>query len=288
MFPSHVMLLIPLFSLHAFAAALNNPPSFDKAETYKMLLYAYASYNIPQPGEWECNYCIGETQGFVPVADCSSPLSGAQSYVGANTINKEIVVSFRGSSNVRNWILDFEFVKTPPNATIPGMDPEARIEEGFWKFYKSVRKCITNNVEKLRASYPNFPIKVTGHSLGASGATVAAMDLITNLKLSNMALTTFGEPRTGNPAFAKAVMAAFPAKMRVVNYKDCVPHLPPIEKFDYMHDAFEVYESPSGGGNFTVCNDSGEDPNCSDQWGDLKLNCENHLEYFGISCCDHP
>ena len=49
------------------------------------------------------------------------------------------------------------------------------------------------------------PVTVVGHSLGGALATRAA-ELVTELELKNVRLYTFGCPRVGNAAFAKALM----------------------------------------------------------------------------------
>lgn len=278
------MLLYLLPSL--IAAVVASAPTFDPLVGNKFLLYAYAAYNVPQPGEWNCPYCINATRGMVPTADCHNIEAGSQSYVGYNSINNEIVVSFRGSSNFQNWYLDLQFVKTPPNASIPGVDPSVQVEEGFWKFYESVQTCVRKEVSKLVATNPTATVAITGHSLGASAASLCALDLYMNDNVKNIQLVTFGEPRTGNPGFQAAMAKAFPTKFRVVNYQDCVPHLPP-QQFGYKHTAYEVFEHPSGAWNFTVCDGTGEDKMCSDQF-EVKVNCEEHLDYYGIECCDHP
>ena len=74
----------------------------------------------------------------------------------------------------------------------------------------------------------------------------------------------FGGPRIGNAAMAQYVKTKVDAIFRVVHNKDIVPHLPP-ESFEYHHSPVEIFWDE----HFTkyeVCNDSGEDKNCSNKF----------------------
>lgn len=266
-------------------------PSWNVSTATKYVLYAYAAYNKPTVGAWTCPYCVQATNGFVPTVTCTAAKTGAFAYVGYNVNNREIVASFRGSDNIQNWILDFEFFKTPPNTTFPGLSRLVQVEEGFWKYYESVRTCVVNEVVTLHAKYPGFKLGITGHSLGAAAAGLCAVDLVVNhgVLTSVLEAITFGETRVGNAAYASTIKATVPGKIRVTDHKDIVPHLPPKE-FGYRHGAWEVYETTAGGSTFIVCNGTGEDPKCSDQWGDVAglLNIDDHLKYMGVPCCDRP
>lgn len=56
-----------------------------------------------------------------------------------------------------------------------------------------------------------------------------------------------------------------PNLFRVIHYKDIVPHLPPHD-FQFLHPPFEIlYDEAMK--SYVVCNDSGEDPKCSDGLG---------------------
>lgn len=72
-------------------------------------------------------------------------------------------------------------------------------------------------------------MSVTGHSLGAAEATLAAADLtVAGYHLDYF--MTFGSPRIGNPTFANwfdGAMSLGTFSARVVHYKDIVPHAPP-------------------------------------------------------------
>jgi len=200
-----------------------------------------------------------------------------------NPNNNEIIMSFRGSSDIPNWIEDLYAIKTPPGTAFPGI-PNAQVEDGFYYYYESLKSCIVNELKTLRGKYPTYNVIITGHSLGAAGAAMCAMDLIVNMAYKNVYCYNFGEPRLGNQAYSTAALQYLPGLQRMVDYDDCVPKLPP-EAFGYNHEAYEIYEHPAGADAYKVCDNSGEDPTCSDSVGE---NCNSHLIYMGVQCCDHP
>ena len=63
----------------------------------------------------------------------------------------------------------------------------------------------------------------------------------------------------------------------MVHNKDPVPHLPPFD-FGYLHPANEIFYNEAMT-SFVVCNDSGEDKNCSDKEVPY-LDPKDHTFYF--------
>jgi hypothetical protein len=157
---------------------------------------------------------------------------------------------------------------------------------------------------------------VTGHSLGGSIATLAAYDLVLQNIATRPLVYTFGEPRTGNKAFATAVMSKIPDVFRLVHYRDMVAHLPPCNTtFDLFklanvctggdpakgfwnyHHGTEIWYGQeympnaftNSAGQFKSCSGTptGEDNSCSDGllW---KTSIDNHKSYFNISIGKPP
>ena len=108
-------------------------------------------------------------------------------------------------------------------------------------------------------------VTITGHSLGAAAAAIAAVDLAQDYEIRRV--YTYGQPRTGNRAFSDvfAERLGDTPFFRVVDYKDLVPHLPPNNLLGYVSLMPEVYYNATALGHYTICND-GEDNNCSFQW----------------------
>ncbi|EPB65350.1 triacylglycerol lipase [Ancylostoma ceylanicum] len=163
------------------------------------------------------------------------------------------------------------------------------------------------------ANLSAFHEKVTGHSLGASMASLAASYVIETqcINGSNVQLITYGQPRTGDRAFAAAhnkqacqnldYLFKLLFSYRVVHWRDIVPHIP-MEDFEgYWHHESEVFYpyNMREGANFTIChgmfglmgmsiNDvivvivtADESWRCSDGLF-YDLSVYDHLHYFNI------
>ena len=87
----------------------------------------------------------------------------------------------------------------------------------------------------------------------------------------------YGCLRIGNVQFVEFLKTKIPTVFRVVHNRDVVPHVPPVE-FQYIHPPYEVlYDEDMK--TFTVCNESGEDKNCSDKFVP-NLVPSDHTFYF--------
>jgi len=64
---------------------------------------------------------------------------------------------------------------------------------------------------------------------------------------------------------------------RITHHKDPVPHLP-LESMGFNHLNTEVYY-PENNKDPKICDDTGEDPTCSDQFA-IDLNVLDHLTYL--------
>jgi len=128
--------------------------------------------------------------------------------------------------------------------------------------------------------YPTATLAITGHSLGAALAEIAAIDLILyNFWNSSITLYTYGQPRVGNLPFASLFDYYISDAYRVIHYADLVPHVPIIAQ-GFWHTAREVWYNEDFS-NYTICNGSGEDPACSDSlW--FPTSIPDHLNYFNI------
>lgn len=82
--------------------------------------------------------------------------------------NELIVLSFRGSSSVENWIADLDFIKTDVD-----LCDGCEAHGGFWKSWESVAGQVTAHINSALSTYPGYTLVITGHSLGAAVATLA-------------------------------------------------------------------------------------------------------------------
>jgi len=128
-------------------------PTLNQGMFLRYVYYSYASYNTPAAGSWSCPYCYGGTTGFVHTVNCINAGAGSFAFVGYNPNYNEIVASFRGSSNIINWIEDLYAIKTPPGQAFPGL-PNVQVHAGFWSYYQSLKDCVLTEVRNLKIRFP--------------------------------------------------------------------------------------------------------------------------------------
>jgi predicted lipase len=89
------------------------------------------------------------------------------------------------------------------------------------------------------------PIVLTGHSLGASIATFAAVSIAHKNPDADVRLITFGCPKIGNLAFAQLFQKTIkPEKnFRFVTEKDVVPIVAAIYDYVQVSDAYCIKEN---------------------------------------------
>ncbi|CAJ0960616.1 unnamed protein product, partial [Mesorhabditis belari] len=192
---------------------------------------------------------------------------------------KAIVLAFRGTS--RDSQLVIEILDAIKEMTPFGGGGVAYY---FYKGFMSVwNGGLKDDFLTLRQQYPDYEIWVTGHSLGASMAAIAADYLAINYKpdMTKFKLMTFGEPRTGNASYATAHDARLPFSFRVVHNHDIVPQLP-FQWMGYHHHSVEVWypNKMAVGQPFKICAQQ-EDQSCQD--GQLDVWIPDHDDYFDIA-----
>ena len=114
---------------------------------------------------------------------------------------------------------------------------------GFQDVYELVRKSIAANLATATAGCDQ--ILITGHSLGAALAVLAAPDIVRNMPPNTIEprLITFAGPRVGLTDFADAFNAAIESCFRVVNFLDIVPYVPPAP---YVHVGAQITVDSGG------------------------------------------
>lgn len=147
-----------------------------------------------------------------------------------------VIVAFRGTepTAIEDWLVDADFMLEAP---APGdyVDPErgagAEVHGGFHGALSSV-------IDRVGAQIGSAPqVMLCGHSLGGALAALCFARMLRQPtdELAHLTLCTFGAPRVGNRAFARAMndrladSADGPACAvhRFVNHRDLVPRVPP-------------------------------------------------------------
>lgn len=134
-----------------------------------MVNFAFASYcSEASLTKWDCHHCTEDFQ-VSRIVD----LKENSAFVGVSVAAKEIVVSFRGTNSLSNWMSDFEVLKTK----ISYGEETAWVHFGFLDTYEAICLQVLEALFSARKAHPDFRTILTGHSLGATHAILFAMDL---------------------------------------------------------------------------------------------------------------
>lgn len=272
-----------LVCMIAPAACANNPKTWNYDTGLDYLFLSYATYCPSDTLQnWSCKWC-SQSSGvakFQPYSFPSDFRTNTFGVVGYNPAWNQIVIAFRGSHNIRNWIVDLNFSKMKPYKNYTNVE----VHEGFNNAWNALSPQVLNSAFDLMARYPSASVVVTGHSLGAALATLCALELysVTSSFASppQIYVWNYGCPRVGNQAFSDLYKLAIRTHFRHVNNRDIVAHNPPMA-MGFYHCPTEVWERGTLPSSFKVCDESGEDPTCSDSLA-VTLSVDDHMNYFGF------
>ncbi|KAJ5546255.1 hypothetical protein N7494_003840 [Penicillium frequentans] len=213
---------------------------------YAAAAYCYDSYTAKAGSKLACsagNCPDVEAAGATIVYDFSNTtLTDTAGFVALDNTNKAIVLSFRGSYSIRNWLADVDFPYTDP-----GLCDGCEAEMGFWNSWAFVKDPISKVLTETIASNPDYELVVVGHSLGAGIATLAAADL-RGMGHPSTKMYAFASPRLANPALADYITAQG-NNYRFTHTNDPVPKLP-LLAMGYVHVSPEYWIT--SGDNVTV------------------------------------
>ena len=121
------------------------------------------------------------------------PILDIAGLVAVDPTNKLIVVSYRGSNSIRNFLLDVLFLKAPCE-----FGSGCKAHAGFLASWAVVKAATTEAVKKATAANPGFKLYITGHSMGGAIATLAGASLRNAGYPCD--IVTFGSPRVSHDA----------------------------------------------------------------------------------------
>lgn len=263
---------------------------YSEETAKRMLFWAEASYKNPNT---ELEDCIGNNIDNFEIHSHHKSTHktellrhGATALITIDHDIESIVVSFKGSSDLGDWInnlhLDNYFAyktKCEINSendkekyTIPGF-----IHEGHCIYYQELveNHTLKNEFSKAMEKYPTYNFYATGHSMGGSLALLFATNVYETLGIQAN-VYTFGGPKVGDNDFAKFVTTKKPFKAlyRIVSGHDIVPHLPLSLRVNKkstipQHPSTEVwypepFDKPS---EYIICDGSA-------------FGCSNRVKYF--------
>lgn len=229
---------------------------------------------------WNCRHCPAGAE-FVNVR--SEFTTGGRGFVAVDHATKSIVISFRGSINLRNWVTNLDMLKE--DFDVGDGTKGIQVHKGFLRYATAIGHKIFHEVRPLLAKH-SYNVTITGHSLGGAVATLTCilMHKEFGLPWHKIHLVTFGEPRVGNEAFARWFNGRNPHHLRVVNNRDMVPHVP-FSGLGYTHRKREIFLN--GGKIHSCIAQELEDANCGISMNYF-LSVLDHLHYlgtiFGLVC----
>ncbi|KAE8353429.1 Alpha/Beta hydrolase protein [Aspergillus coremiiformis] len=204
---------------------------------------AYCSGNLNSPGDkvlcpvGNCPLVEAASTESLDEFNDSSSFGDPSGFLAVDETNKLIVLSFRGSSDLSNWIADLTFILTDDSNLCAGCE----VHDGFWQAWSHIADTITPTVQSALSKYPDYTLVMTGHSYGAALAAIAAT-VFRNAGHS-VELYNYGQPRVGNLALAQYITSQnMGGNYRVTHTNDLVPRVPP-EIAGYHHFSPEYWIS---------------------------------------------
>ncbi|KAJ9070834.1 hypothetical protein DSO57_1003299 [Entomophthora muscae] len=270
------------------------PPSADPVKTqmplpsiptiHQFMWYASApGCNDKRLDNWTCIACRLANKNAQHYMTLTNPSFNTRGVIALDHKARNIIVSFRGTRDAINVMSDVNFFPTHfKHAPVSGN----LVHSGFLNAMESLSPQYIPALKRLRSSphYQQYKIVVTGHSLGGAMACLAAVKIkdVFQVPWSQMELLTYGQPRTGNRAFARWLDAQPLSSARVVNYNDIVPHLMGAFVNDFVHQQNEVFiDRVNEKRKLRICNNKiFEDPKCSNKVPPSEYSVIAHVSYM--------
>lgn len=216
--------------------------------SYKVTKSLYATSSVGLPGwvddmapnlEWMTQR--SSWIGYVAVCDSDKEI--------ARMGRRDIVIALRGTATCLEWAENMRATQVQITAGDNGSSSaRAKVECGFWSLYKtggahfpSLSEAVLGEIQRLMELYKGetLSVTVTGHSLGAALALLAADELSTcDPHVPPIAVFSFGGPRVGNRSFADRMRENGVKVLRVVNAQDLITKVPGMPVLDDMPWAY--------------------------------------------------
>ncbi|RYP53472.1 hypothetical protein DL770_010989 [Monosporascus sp. CRB-9-2] len=220
---------------------------FDKFKRY--VTFSAAAY---------ASECPSPPFGATIIKQINNKDTNTQGFIARDDAAKEVILAFRGTSNLQDFMTDLSEDLVPFNTTGVTNCEGCMAHEGFLKAWNSVARESIDGVNAELAANSGYKVTVTGHSLGGALASLATVSMLG----SGIDVTTFtyGQPRTGNQAFANFVDQQAPQGkiFRVTHANDGVPQVVSTSN-GYRHHSTEFWQkdAATAAGTFQC---SGQEP----------------------------
>ncbi|MBA0553511.1 hypothetical protein Golob_012689, partial [Gossypium lobatum] len=152
---------------------------------------------------------------------------------------RDVVVVFRGTATCLEWLENLRATLTSLPDDVPNVGSRgggAMVESGFLSLYTSrnatcpsLQSMVREEIGRVLEAYGGEPLSltITGHSLGAALATLAAYDINSNFgNAPPVTVISFGGPRVGNQSFRCQLEKRGTKILRIVNSDDLITKVP--------------------------------------------------------------
>jgi triacylglycerol lipase len=150
----------------------------------------------------------------------------------------DVYLVFRGTMTPRELFHDFSI-----NLSQYPYAGQGRVHDGFLQMYEKFRPAM---LECLNKAGPGKRLFITGHSLGAALATLAAPDISASTPFTSPVVYTFASPRVGDREFAEEYNRLFRGRtFRIANTCDIVVSIPfPVPFLAFIGGFFTHVDEP--------------------------------------------
>jgi predicted lipase len=149
-----------------------------------------------------------------------------------------VFLVFRGTRTGSEWLKNIKIRLSPyPHAAL------GKVHDGFIEAYDMFRRTIIDSLNGLGRGKRLY---ITGHSLGAGLATLAAPDIVCATSFGLPVVYTFASPRVGDLQFADGFNRLMKgASFRIANTCDLVVSIPfPVPFLGFIGGYFTHVETP--------------------------------------------
>lgn len=202
--------------------------------------------------------------------DYDNFLNVGNGFIAVDPRLKLIYVGFKGTSSKRDWVNNLNLLNTVYKPQVLKNKSyglagtccaKCRVHRGFYSFIRKNGEKVINMIVAIQKQYPDYKIKITGHSLGGALALLTGIEL--RLLGYDVMVITLASPKVGNSQFTRFVDVIFETSklvshikehksfesvnigyIRMVHRHDLVPFVPLTNK--YAHAGFEYYLSGMG------------------------------------------
>ncbi|GMH17204.1 hypothetical protein Nepgr_019045 [Nepenthes gracilis] len=152
---------------------------------------------------------------------------------------RDVVIALRGTATCLEWLENLRATLAPLSGHSASEEEDSRgpmVESGFLSLYtsstatcSSLQEAVRREISRLLETYRDEELSftLTGHSLGAALATLAAYDIKKTFeRAKSVTVISFGGPRVGNRSFRSEIEKQGTKILRIVNPDDVITKVP--------------------------------------------------------------